>query len=224
MILDDVDEIKSNSFSVYVHQNIKTNRTYVGITEQIPPCKRWNNGNGYKKNIKFYKDIQKYGFDKFEHRIVCSGLTQEQAVKIELELIKAYDSCNKGYNNSKGGKYATKTPLNSTATKLKQGFKNHDSFFKDAWGFSPYDLFLEAEKAGADSNLCQNLNIHCEKIIEIFWDGNFSFSDKLHLMEFWIYLASMSKQIERGDCPDRERIPAAPSNQSLRALVDEQVS
>ena len=35
---------------------------YVGITRKNKK-QRWNNGNGYTENQKFYKDIQKYGWD-----------------------------------------------------------------------------------------------------------------------------------------------------------------
>lgn len=190
-----MDEKRSSSFSVYIHQNQKNQKIYVGITDQVPCEKRWNHGNGYKNNKKFYQDIKKFGFDNFEHRVVCTGLTEEQAVKIEKELIRAYDSVFNGYNNSFGGKYATKTNLNSTANKLKNGFKRHEKDFIRKLGFSPYELFVEAEKAGADSNICQNLNIHCEKIIEIFFHGEFCFYDLYDLSMFWGLLVKQLKLI-----------------------------
>jgi phage FluMu protein Com len=93
------------TYCVYKHTNKFNGKVYIGITSQLPE-KRWKNGYGYEGNEYFYRAIQKYGWDKgFEHEIIVSGLTKEQACKIEIELIKAYDSTNsdKGYNFSSGG-------------------------------------------------------------------------------------------------------------------------
>ena len=89
-------------YCVYKHTNKFNGKVYIGITSQ-PPEKRWKNGYGYEGNEYFYRAIQKYGWnDGFNHEIIVSGLTKEDACSIEIELIKAHDSTNpdKGYNFS----------------------------------------------------------------------------------------------------------------------------
>lgn len=81
-----------------MHKNKINGKVYIGITKQKPEY-RWNDGNGYKKQL-FFKAIKKYGWDNFEHIILLKNLSKEEAEKKEIEFIKKYDShCNKyGYN------------------------------------------------------------------------------------------------------------------------------
>ena len=91
---------------VYMHTNKANNKVYVGQTCQQPPEKRWGrSGWGYKTNKYFWKAIQKYGFDNFEHIIFADGLTKEEANKMEMMLIRFYETRdpNKGYNLTDGG-------------------------------------------------------------------------------------------------------------------------
>ena len=96
---------QEKTYCVYKHTNKFNGKVYIGITSQQPE-KRWKNGYGYEGNEYFYRAIQKYGWnDGFDHEIIVSGLTKENACVIEIELIKLYDSTNrdKGYNFSSGG-------------------------------------------------------------------------------------------------------------------------
>lgn len=69
------------------------------------PEKRWRKGEGYKSSPHFYSAIQKYGWDNFEHNILFTELTKEEACLKEQELIKQFDSMNRehGYNSTSGG-------------------------------------------------------------------------------------------------------------------------
>lgn len=91
-------------FTVYVHRNKLNGKVYVGITSRKPSV-RWNNGKGYYQNKHFSAAIEKYGWDSFEHIIVASDCTKEDAFLMEEELIAKYQSNNAlyGYNNSIGG-------------------------------------------------------------------------------------------------------------------------
>lgn len=97
-------------WSLYIHiinKNISDydyNKYYVGITSQEPQ-KRWKNGNGYKTNNYFYNAIQKYGWDNIEHKILFTGLTIEQANRLEQIVIATLRSnCQEyGYNIQNGG-------------------------------------------------------------------------------------------------------------------------
>lgn len=90
-------------YCVYMHVS-PSGKRYIGITSQNP-THRWNNGKGYADNKHFKNAIDKYGWENFEHLILYSGLTQNEACQKERELIKLYNSANQnyGYNLTTGG-------------------------------------------------------------------------------------------------------------------------
>ena len=73
------------SYSVYRHV-FPTGETYIGITNGNVED-RWKNGFGYESQRKFFKRIVATGWDNIKHEIMYSNLTEEQARKIEKELI-----------------------------------------------------------------------------------------------------------------------------------------
>lgn len=96
---------KTRDFIVYEHKNKTNGMRYIGITS-CSPNKRWGkNGSHYKKNAHFWNVIQKYGWDGFEHNILYSGLSMQDACIKEKEIIEKYQTYNPsfGYNNTKGG-------------------------------------------------------------------------------------------------------------------------
>lgn len=111
-----MDDSNDRIYKVYKHTS-PSNKVYIGITKQKPEL-RWCNGNGYKYNIHFFRAIQKYGWDNFEHEIVCDCLTKDEAEQCEIDLIKEYNSTDKnfGYNIDLGGNL--KPPM-SDETKRK---------------------------------------------------------------------------------------------------------
>ncbi len=108
------------AFTVYVHTNKINGKKYVGVTQKKPE-KRWRNGNGYERQC-FYNAILKYGWENFEHTILKTGLTQEEANYYEKYYIKEFDSLlgHNGYNAAIGGYDAGMTGLHhSEETKKK---------------------------------------------------------------------------------------------------------
>lgn len=93
----------SDSYIVYKHTS-PSNKVYIGITYQNPE-RRWREGKAYKYNKHFTNAINKYGWDNFQHEILYTNLTKEEAEQKEIELIAYYDSTNqdKGYNLDRGG-------------------------------------------------------------------------------------------------------------------------
>ena len=94
------------NYCIYMHTNKINGKVYIGQTSRSVN-ERWRkNGEGYVNNTLFYRAIQKYGWDNFEHEILYTGLTKEEADKKEIEMISFYDSNNpeKGYNLTNGGK------------------------------------------------------------------------------------------------------------------------
>ena len=94
----------NNEYCVYCHTNRTNAKRYVGITKNNPN-RRWMGGQGYKCNRHFYSAIQKYGWDNFEHEIIVSGLSFEDAKEIEKTLIKEWNLQDPhfGYNMTAGG-------------------------------------------------------------------------------------------------------------------------
>ena len=92
-------------YTVYQHKNKINGKIYIGITSQKPEDRWGPQGCNYKSSPHFYSAIQKYGWNNFEHNILFTGLTKEQACLKEQELIKEYDLMNRefGYNSTSGG-------------------------------------------------------------------------------------------------------------------------
>lgn len=99
-------EIYNGTHCVYIHTNKINGKMYVGQTIRGDnPNRRWANGNGYITQKYFYRAIQKYGWDNFDHEVIASNLTKEEADNFEILLIKqlkTYDK-NYGYNATLGG-------------------------------------------------------------------------------------------------------------------------
>lgn len=97
-------EIYNGTYCVYVHTNKINGKMYVGQTCQ-KPNERWKNGNGYIGCTAFNRAIKKYSWDNFDHEIVASGLTLDEANHFEELLIEKLDTMNpdNGYNLKSGG-------------------------------------------------------------------------------------------------------------------------
>lgn len=96
------------NYSVYKHTNLINNKSYIGITSQ--KCEnRWGlDGKGYELQPKFYRAIQKYGWNNFQHDILYTNLDKETALKIEADLIQTYNTIKNGYNISPYGNVESK--------------------------------------------------------------------------------------------------------------------
>lgn len=120
-----------NNYIVYMHKNKINNKVYIGITKQ--KCEdRWkHDGFGYKKQIKFWRAIEKYGWDSFEHLILFENLSAEEAGQKERQLIDIYDSYNNGYNADLGGSVTNHSPETLEKMRLSMLGKKHSQETKD---------------------------------------------------------------------------------------------
>lgn len=87
-------------YLIYLHRNLINNKVYIGMTcNTTSPNTRWRNGKGYC-NQPFYKDIQKYGWDNFEHIIIENNIPTDKINERENYWIKYYNADNPqfGYN------------------------------------------------------------------------------------------------------------------------------
>lgn len=92
------------NYHLYIHVNKVNKKRYVGITCQDIK-KRWGGGSNYKNSTYFYHAIQKYGWNNFDHYVLYTELTKEEAEQKEIELIAFWNTTdhNNGYNLAKGG-------------------------------------------------------------------------------------------------------------------------
>ena len=108
------------TWKIYVHINKINGKAYVGQTVHKNPQRRWDYGKGYKHSSKFYNAIKKYGWDNFEHIIICE-CRESEVDELERKYIIEYDSIKNGYNCDSGG---NKNKILSEEHKRKIGLAN----------------------------------------------------------------------------------------------------
>lgn len=119
-----------NNYTIYIHRNKINNKAYIGQTSQSV-ADRWGRGSTYKPCPHFYRAIQKYGWDSFEHIVWATGLTLEQANQMEEHLIALFDTTNPawGYNVKKGGNNHSHSE--ETKRKLSEAAKNRNDEWRE---------------------------------------------------------------------------------------------
>lgn len=121
-------------YIIYAHRNKINGKLYIGQTSQVPE-KRWGKeGAGYKTSTKFYHAIQKYGWENFEHLILFTELSEDDANKIEESLISLLHTTEDeyGYNLNSGGQ----NHCHSEETKIKIGEANSKALLGKHWSES----------------------------------------------------------------------------------------
>lgn len=114
-------------YSLYVHTT-PSNKKYVGITNREPSARWRKDGKGYRNNPYFYNAIQKYGWDNIIHNVLADNLTEEEAIKAEMELIEKLQTTDReyGYNHSLGGEHPSNNMANVEEYRLKQAMATHE--------------------------------------------------------------------------------------------------
>lgn len=90
--------------SVYVHI-LPNTKLYIGVTSQSVVSRWGEHGQGYRKQVLFWRAIQKYGWDNIKHLVLLENLEYEKALLIEQFLISKYKTNDPryGYNLTSGG-------------------------------------------------------------------------------------------------------------------------
>lgn len=134
-------------WTVYYHLCLLNLKLYIGITKQKVERRWGKDGSGYKNDnnsLVFWNAIQKYGWNNFEHCIYASNLSEEEAKRMEILLIKLFKTnCKRygddyGYNMTDGGdgtsgyKYTEeqREAMRHTHTHLFESGENHPMFGK----------------------------------------------------------------------------------------------
>lgn len=171
-------------YTVYVHilpksiSDYEWDKYYVGITK-LKVEQRWrHDGSGYKGCLLFHRAIQKYGFDAFEHEIIASNLTEDEAKKMEIALIRELRSNDKryGYNMTGGGDGSLGMPCPEKARKAaSERFKKYweDPEFRAAHSGENASNYGKRHKLGfrgespfAKKVVCLNTGKHYECIMD----------------------------------------------------------
>lgn len=141
------NEIKNN-YTVYMHTNKINNKKYVGITSRSPEERWMSNGLGYRGQG-FYNAINKYGWNNFEHEIIATGLTKDEACLMEMNLISKYNTNQSGYNQSLGGemschfKFTEDQKKRISKTRIAKGVAKGEK--NPQYGISPIER-MDTEK------------------------------------------------------------------------------
>ena len=115
-------------WTVYMHK-FPNNKVYIGITGKSISERFRGDGKGYKSQP-VYRAITKYGWDNIQHLIIADNLSKVEAEKMEIHLIKTYNSTNpkRGYNICSGGYVNSGFTFNHTKEakeKISRASKGH---------------------------------------------------------------------------------------------------
>lgn len=134
-----------NNYCLYMHINKTNSKVYIGITCNIK--KRWQT-SAYKGSTVFYNALKKYGWDGFDHVVVQTGLSCDDAKSLEITMIAKYKSNQRefGYNVQPGGELGnlgcklTKEQRQKISLALKGKYKGRhfspSSEYKEGHGFT----------------------------------------------------------------------------------------
>lgn len=106
----------ARKYCVYMLTCKSTNKSYVGITSQ-PTNLRWRNGKGYAGEMR--RDIDTYGWDNFDKKILETGLYFKEAAKKEKYYIAQIKNERDIYNKTCGGEVLDDCAINLRAEHAK---------------------------------------------------------------------------------------------------------
>lgn len=114
-----------------IYKHIAPNgKVYIGQTCQKPE-QRWKSGKGYSNNEYFSRAIKKYGWDNFQHEILFTNLTKEEADILEIDIIAKYNSTDHKYGfNIENGGYGKGKHSIETLKKMSEGRKGIQAWNK----------------------------------------------------------------------------------------------
>jgi len=91
---------------IYKATNKINGRMYIGQTIRSLERRKYmhiNDALSKRNNMYFHKAIRKYGVDNFDWEIVTKCNSLEELNKVEIEMIKKYNTFENGYNLNVGG-------------------------------------------------------------------------------------------------------------------------
>ena len=117
------------SFTIYLHTNILSGKSYVGFTSKTWHS-RWlrhvwsATGNLKSRHFYFQSAIRKYGKDSWLHAVLETCVTRDEAAKAEQQWIAELETNKEGYNLTSGGESGCEMSL-AVRKKLSQSKMGH---------------------------------------------------------------------------------------------------
>lgn len=117
-------------YTVYMH-TCPDGKRYIGLTSKENLQDRFHSGHGYKNNTDFNNAIIEFGWRNISHEVLASGLTSDEAEKIERDMIAFYKSNDPeyGYNSYNGGLKGTKAGKRTIARMKTAQSKERNPMF-----------------------------------------------------------------------------------------------
>lgn len=117
-------------YTVYMH-TCPDGKRYIGLTSKENLQDRFHSGHGYKNNTDFNNAIIEFGWRNISHEVLASGLTSDEAEKIERDMIAFYKSNDPeyGYNSYNGGVKGTKAGKRTIARMKTAQSKERNPMF-----------------------------------------------------------------------------------------------
>lgn len=162
-------------------------KMYIGITSKDPE-RRWLNGRGYDKQRVITRAINKYGWDHITKEVLMNGLTKEEAMNIEIDLIHRYNLTNHnyGYNTNAGGDLGP--TLDSRITTNMLSLWNEGYTIKEIENIthhSSHTVSASIKKLGVTDEEIQER--HVAKMIQSFqnYNSKIKHENQKRVVELW---------------------------------------
>lgn len=168
-------------YCVYEHL-FPNGKRYIGITKDVE--QRWGfKGAQYSNQTKIANAINKYGWENIEHNIIKDGLSKNDAEKLEIELIKEFDSINNGYNVAIGGNIAVSTYLNKTLSSMILKAKKYIESFGVEFKDGQMCFIVNALKSDYKSAMLFN---EIDDLLHGFYNRWKQWGGELSILFYWI--------------------------------------
>jgi len=187
-----------NNYIVYKH-TFPNGKIYIGITCRKPKL-RWKNGNGYSSNIYMQNAINKYGWNNIKHEILKTGLTLNEACKLERQFINDFKSNERefGYNIESGGTQG-KEISDETRLKLSNAIKKiRYKYSKKVYQYDLQGNFIKTWYCIADAVSALNLKEKARDAITECCKGSSSKCLRLTAYNYiWLYDNNIEERLKQ---------------------------
>lgn len=128
------------TFEIYMVENLKTGKIYIGKTTQGLKRRKSCHECVEKRLTHLERSIRKYGRENFKWNVIFNCLNEKEMNRMEKEFIAIYNAQYELYNHSEGGEGGNTFSLLSEKDKLKRverykGKNNpmHNKSMYDVW-------------------------------------------------------------------------------------------